>query len=391
VSIDAVPPPVLVATLMREQGDTGVQTHFVAFARHLQAVGRQVEIVTPYGQDARWFYPLYGLRFVLQAFHGGLGVWWYRYSRLLALRWRLWRRMRHAGPCLVYAQCPVSAAAALTARRGAHQKVALVVHFNVSQADEFAGQGFMAPGSWVWRSIRKFEAATLPRLDGVVFVSRFMREQLLNRIPALGAVEHAEIPNFVTSPAEGGALVREARRRLIAIGTLEPRKNQQHLLRAFAGAARQLAGLELTLAGDGPDRRMLQALAVELGVADRVRFLGHVGSAARLLPQHDAYIHTAKLENLPIAIIEAMSCGLPVFACPVGGIPELIEDGVQGRYLPLDDADAAGAILHLTLRDTVLCERMARAAALKFSQSFETREVAGRLLNFLDGCARGRP
>ena len=382
-------PPILVASLLREEGETGVQTHFCAFARFLASEGRAVEIVTPYGPDAWFFYPLYALRFPLQRLNASLGVWWYRATRRLALGWRLWWRLRRGQPATVYAQCPVSAAAGLAVRAHPGQAVALVVHFNVSQADEFVGQGLLREGDWVWRGIRRLEAEVLPRLDGIVFVSRFMRQQLLARIPQIAGVPHDEIPNFVAAGARQ-ATPQGPRRRLIAIGTLEPRKNQRHLLRAFAAASALLPGLELTLAGDGPDRPALQALAADLGVAKQTHFLGHVSGAARLLPDHDACIHTARLENLPIALIEAMSCGLPVLACPVGGIPELFNDGVEGRYLPLDDAEAAGSIIAETLGDAATANHMAAAAAARFASSFELASVARRLMGFLDRLASAR-
>lgn len=376
-------PDILVATLLREQGETGVQTHFLSFASFLAAQGRTVELVTPYGRDVLLLYPLYALRGLLQALHPSLGIWWYRAVRRLALGWRLWWRLRRGRPAVVYAQCPVSAAAALGARRKGHQAVVMVVHFNVSQADEFAGQRMLRDGGPLWQRIRRFEAHVLPRLDGLVFVSRFMREQLLQRIPGIAAVAHEEIPNFVAAPSRTEAPVRP-RRRLIAIGTLEPRKNQAHLLDAFAAASQRLPGLALSIVGDGVDRRALEQRCVELGIAGQVSFLGHVSGAARLLPEHDAYIHTARLENLPISIIEALSCGLPVLACPVGGVPELFDDGVEGRYLPLDDARQAGQIIADTLADALGCERMAAAAQHRFERAFESGRVAARLSAFLD-------
>jgi hypothetical protein len=61
----------------------------------------------------------------------------------------------------------------------------MVVHFNVSQADEWLGKGMLREGDSVWRGIRKLEAQVLPKLDGLVFVSRFMRDVLMARIPAI--------------------------------------------------------------------------------------------------------------------------------------------------------------------------------------------------------------
>jgi glycosyltransferase involved in cell wall biosynthesis len=94
-------------------------------------------------------------------------------------------------------------------------------------------------------------------------------------------------------------------------------------------------------------------------------------------------VHTALNESFGITLIEAMSGGLPVFAAPVGGIPEIFDDGVQGRYLPLDDSKGAADILIASLGEEISLMRMARAAREKFIDKFESRDVAARLLGFL--------
>ena len=384
---------IYIATLTREQGDTGVQAHFNAFAHYLRALGEPVEVVTPYGNDRWVFYPLFALRFLLERLHRPTSVRWYRYTRLLALRFRLGRRLAGAGGAIVYAQCPVSAEAGLLARRSSDQLVAMVVHFNVSQADEWVGQGLLRTGDRAWRSIRAFEQRVLPLLDGIVFVSSFMRDLVLARIPAMASVKFEVIPNFVKAPAtsrpdDEGAANRIS---LISVGTLESRKNQKYALDVLAAARRHCPGLVLALAlvGDGPDRSMLERYATQLDLTGEVKFLGKVAGAARLLPSYDAYLHTAKIENLPIALIEAMSCGLPVFACPVGGIPELFDDGQAGVYLPLDNAEQAGRLLGESLRDAATRRRMGHAALAHFGQCFDEAIVAKRLLTFLKALTHG--
>lgn len=376
---------IYIATLLAEQGDTGVQTHFNAFADYVIDQGGDVEIVTPYGADAWFFYPLYALRGLIQRLHAPAGVRWYRGIRLLSLRWRLWRRLRREPAALVYAQCPVSAAAGLQARQSPQQAVFMVAHFNVSQADEWAGQGLIRTEDATWRSIREFEARVLPRLDGIVFVSRFMQRTVCDRIPAIAEVRQQVLPNFVQDP--GVPLRRPASQpgcvRLVAIGTLEPRKNQRYLLDVFAAARAQCPGLHLTVIGEGPDRLLLEAHARALGVAGSVQFAGRVAQAGATLGEFDACIHTARMENLPIILIEAMSHALPVLACPVGGIPELFSDGVEGRYLPLDDALEAGSAVAALCNSPELRERMGLAARSRFVQGYSRHSVAGNLRRFL--------
>src|SRR5690606_6874075 len=156
--------------------------------------------------------------------------------------------------------------------------------------------------------------------------SRFMRDVLLERLPMLARVPHAIVPNFVTDPGEPtlvgaiGAGASEAYDAdLVSIGTLEPRKNQAAQLEIVAAAHRAGAPLTLTPRGGGPDRAMREPRAAALGIADTVRFAGYVPDAARLLARHRALRHTARVENLPVAPIEALAAGRPIVAVPAGG------------------------------------------------------------------------
>lgn len=379
-------PKILIATLQREHGDTGVQTHVNTLADALRARRQAFELVTPYGADAWGFYPWYGLRFPIQRLHRPSGVRWYRHSRWWALRWRLWRRLRDGAPAILYAQCPVSAAAALHARVNERQRIVLAVHFNISQADEWVGQGMIGHQDATWRSIRAFEARVLPRLDGLLFVSRFMQAQVAERIAAIAAVPQVVLPNFVADPLPaGGAPVAGLDRplRLVAIGTLEPRKNQAYLLDVLDQALRRGARLHLTLIGDGPDRKALEERVQALKLAQVVEFAGRVANAGATLGGYDACIHTARIENLPLTLIEAMAHGLPLFACPVGGIPDVFSDGVEGRYLPLDDAPAAAQLLADAAADPQRWGALGARSRQRFLQGFEQQAVVAQLLAFM--------
>jgi glycosyltransferase involved in cell wall biosynthesis len=123
---------------------------------------------------------------------------------------------------------------------------------------------------------------------------------------------------------------------LVSIGTLEPRKNQAYLLRVLAAINAQGRAYTLSLVGQGPDRKQLKDLARELGVAHQVRFLGYRGKAAHLLAGYRAYVHAATMENLSVTVIEALASELPVFAAPVGGIPEIfrrLRRASTGRWM----------------------------------------------------------
>ena len=97
---------------------------------------------------------------------------------------------------IIYACCPLSAKAAILSRRNTNQKVVLTVHFNKSQAYEWALSGQIKPGDWVYRGIEKLEEEVLPSVDALVFTSDFMQKYLEQRIPAIKNVKSIVIPPF---------------------------------------------------------------------------------------------------------------------------------------------------------------------------------------------------
>ena len=377
-----MPRPILIATLLRAEGDTGVQTHFRTFAEYLAKSNRQYALITPYSAPLWQVYPAFGLRKLVNLLSTGLGVWWYRYWHAFFLRLALKRRLKAGSECVVYAQCPLSAHAALAARASNSQRVVMVVHFNISQADEWADKGSITRDGRLYRSIQATEANVLPRLDGLVFVSDFMRRELVARIPEIGSVPYLVVPNFLPDPgiaATPGALEAD----LICIGTLEPRKNQRYALEILAAARKMGEPLRLTLVGDGPDRTELETLARNWGIEADVRFLGYVKQAASLLNKHLACLHVARIENLPLTLIEALSRGTPIFAPAVGGIPEVFDDGVEGRVISLDDAEKAARLILEWMKLPDILATAGKAARARFIASFQADTVAARLDQFL--------
>lgn len=374
--------PVVIASMMREHGETGVQTHVRAVRDWLAGSGQPVQLVTPFS-NPRWLvYPVFGLRRLIDRVNKPASVWWYRYWHAVFLRRALHRQLADGAACVIYAQCPVAANAALRARVSVQQKVVMVAHFNLSQAHEWADKGAIRSDGAYFRSIQAFEAATLPQVDALIYVSDFMRRELERRIPALAGMRSRVIPNFVNDPGE--PTHAEPQADLITIGTLEYRKNQRYALE-IVHAAKQLGReLTLTVVGDGPDRAMLETLAHDLGIGAQVRFAGFVAHAAKLMPAHRACLHVALMENLPLTLVEALSRGLPVFAPAVGGIPEVFDDGSEGRFISLDAAVSAARLIVEWLDSGAIMEKAGIASRKRYLDFFETGDIAGKLIEFLD-------
>lgn len=380
-----MPVPILITTLMRPEGETGVQTHVRAVRDWLSRNGRPVRLVTPFDWPRWQVYPVFGLRRLLDRLSKPVSVWWYRHWHAVFLQRALKMHLADGKPCVIYAQCPLSARAAMRARSSPAQKVVMVVHFNVSQADEWADKGAIPRDGRLFHAIRRQEAAILPQLDALVYVSDFMRRELQRRIAGLDAVRSRVIPNFLGDP---GAVTRAALQAdLITVGTLEARKNQRYALEIVHAAVQLGRPLSLAVAGDGPDRAMLEKCAQAMGIGTQVRFLGFVPHAAALMPAHRACLHVARMENLPLTLIEALSRGLPVFAPQAGGMPEVFNDGVEGRLIPLDDASAAARLIIEWLDDEGRMQQAGEAARRHFLNRFEADRVAAELADFLEAAA----
>ena len=338
--------PIIIATIMRPEGETGVQTQFNALINYLNANDQPVELITPYSAPLWLVYPLFAVRKLLK---GPLSVWWYRYWHAFFVEMALIKRLKNDSHCIVYAQCPLSANAAFNARVSNKQRVVMVTHFNISQAEEWAGKGMIDKTDKLYQSIQHFEETVLPRLNGLVFVSEFMKQELLKRIPAIRNVNTTIVPNFLADP--GLNTHTETTADLINIGTLEARKNQSYLLDIIAALRAQGTPLTLTIVGDGTDRSLLENKAKDLKITDLVSFAGFVANAAELITSHKAYIHVAIIENLPVTLLEALARSCPIFAVPAGGVPEILNNNEVGLALPFNDAKSAAQTIANALKN----------------------------------------
>lgn len=343
-------------------------------------------MVTPHGGLALGHRLANGVRKLLRVMNPELSTLWARRTEFTRLKRRLLAlARRHSGGGLtIYAQDPLSAKAALAVKRAVDCRVVAVVHFNIAEAYEYRDKGLAREGSPLWNYSMAVEAETLPNVDHVIFVSEFMRKSVRERVPSIDRVRHSVIPNFCGEADELSAQGQVAGD-ILAIGTLEPRKNQGFLLEVLAVCRSRGKSYTLTLAGDGPDRAHLERQAQKLGIAEQVRFLGFVPAASRLLRFHRVLAHSAVMENLPITLVEALAYGRPIIAAPVGGIPEVFSDGIEGRYLDLSDASRAADTLMSMLDDEQTLERMNAAARSRYAQKFNRDSLSKRWIDVLTG------
>jgi len=198
--------------------------------------------------------------------------------------------------------------------------------------------------------------------DGVTSISNYLKAKTVEDFGVTRPIEVVE--NFVNcdvyTPIKDDAKRTEARNRLAEPGeailmhlsNFRPVKRVVDVVRIFAQVAREVPA-QLLLIGDGPDRSAAEWLAHDLGIQAKVHFLGKLERVHELLPLADILLMPSELESFGLAALEAMACKVPSVATRVGGVPELIDDGVTGLLYPVGDVEAmaSGALSLLKDRD----------------------------------------
>jgi len=176
--------------------------------------------------------------------------------------------------------------------------------------------------------------------------------------------------------------------RVLCVGTLHEVKGQAHLIEACRLLAEQGAGISCRLVGDGPDRALLERRIASAGLSDRVALVGgrtrqEVAAelaAADVLVAPSVLTAAGKREGIPVALIEAMSSGLPVVASDLSGIPELVEHGVTGLLAPPGDPAALAAALRALHEDRNFGARLGAAGRGRVLADFDSRRSLEQLV-----------
>ena len=160
-----------------------------------------------------------------------------------------------------------------------------------------------------------------------------------------------------------------------AASRLVPVKGLAHLLDAFAQVGRDVPEARLEIAGDGPERASLERQARSLGIEGSVTFLGWRTDLETVMARWTVFAQPSLEEGFGISALEAMAAGLPVVATSVGGVPDLVVDGVTGRLVPPAEPAAMKAALVAILRSERAAEQMGTAGRRRAIEQFDAKRM----------------
>lgn len=179
---------------------------------------------------------------------------------------------------------------------------------------------------------------------------------------------------------------------LVVMARLHPEKGHSYLFRALPGLRRRVARpTVLLVAGTGPFEADYRAEVAALGCGDMVRFLGFRPDPADLMAAADLLVLPSLAEAFGLVLAEALHLGTPVLATRVGGIPEIVDDGVDGMLVPPGDSGALEDALVTLLGDPQRRQRLARAGVTKVRERFGFVEMVRAYERVYDGLTAPGP
>jgi N-acetyl-alpha-D-glucosaminyl L-malate synthase BshA len=205
--------------------------------------------------------------------------------------------------------------------------------------------------------------------DGLTVPSEFLRRAAHERLGLPAETPIEVLPNFVDTERFRPLPERQPPERLRSdrpfilchSSNFRPLKRIDHVIDILAHVNQHVCA-QLVLLGDGPERPRIEALSEQRGLRHRVRFCGLLQDVAAVLRRSDVFLLPSETEGFGLAALEAQSCGVPVVASRVGGLPEVVRDGATGFLCEPDDVDGMAAAVLRLLQDPQLLARMSEAA-----------------------------
>lgn len=239
------------------------------------------------------------------------------------------------------------------------------------------------------RSYLPITRFSIMQSDGITTPSRYLQHATYDKLNIPTDVPIQVIGNFVDTelfspkldaqPASRWAQVKqkactEQGRVLVHVSNFRPLKRIGDIIQILARVNTEIP-THLILIGDGPERSRIEGLVHEMGLAERVCFLGKMESFVEVLQDSDVFLLPSETESFGLAALEAMSCGIPVVASDVHGIPEVVLDRETGFLAPVGAIDEMAQAVIQLLSDRDLYQRMSVASRERAVQTFSQAKM----------------
>lgn len=244
---------------------------------------------------------------------------------------------------------------------------------------------FFDPVNWALRD-KVAEAAF------VACISDFCKSQVMLFSARADWHKLAEVRCGVDMEAYAWRPPRATGIKILFVGRLAAEKGILVLLESFAGLLARMPHAQLRLAGDGEDRKILEARVAELGLAERVIFLGYCSqeTVRAELESADLFVLPSFAEGVPVSLMEAMAIGVPVVSTYVGGIVELVIPDETGLLVPAGSVPRLAKAIFTGLTDAAWRQRVSVAAREKVARDYGLQAQVEILSDLFHECANGR-
>lgn len=234
-------------------------------------------------------------------------------------------------------------------------------------------------GKYMTKILSRF---LMRRADGYIFQTaeamRFYGEKISKRAEV--------IPNPLLTEGLMPSMPYTGKRKqcIVSVGRLDKQKNQKMLIDAFHKIAEVFPEYTVTIWGEGPERRQLEKYISELGMDTKIFLPGMSDDLFNEIADASLFVLTSDFEGMPNALLEAMALGLPCIStdCPCGGPRELIDDGINGYLIPVNDSMALSEKMNLILTDKNISKNISKEA-FRVREKYNYEKIGSHWMNFL--------